>query len=910
MASAALPETLRSVTSTKIQELKKKRAQYEAFKTAILQQANTCTEERERTTVLLHGICHQARIPVTEEDSSDTDDDQTSDSYRQRRNQQLFLRQAGKDPAFAPSLVQGIQEELRQSLDRESVQHEHAQFFCEVVTEWISASQEQKSPQAMAHVMDESSFENVGRKEMHEQRAQWESIVFSKSEVAEADVKEYLNRLFKTKDVVAKAFQEIENDTRSYGASLRNTSGFFDCSYLKATINGVLQTDLLSEEKVAILRTFRNNRDILQEVADVLNMRLTALENWEWTTASGAVPVQQRRQLNGKYRVFMDDDVLDALLLHAIGMKWAVHFKSCLTTFFKSSAWKTPGRSIPNIDRVRRAYFLGGESPLRTVDYERLEHYAKDYFMAQLPSTEDEGPRDYGDEADSDVEHADKKSPLEAKQQLLRLAITEASVARHLRPGVAHAVIRSDFEWFGPSLPHETIFAVLQFFGMPQTWLDFFRQFLQAPTRFVQDGPEGQIQVRQRGVPMSHVLSDVFGELILFVMDFAVNQATQTYLYRLHDDFWFWGTPDVCLRGWQAMADFCTATGIKFNLEKTGSVVFTPVAAQNTSDSSDHDEDFSTGDDDPKPTPAPPRLPKGEVRWGFLRLDPVSVRFVIDKEMVDKHITELRRQLSCCTSMFSWVRAYNAYLARFFSNNLGQPSYAFGREHIDDMIDTFARIQQAIFPDGSVIEHLSKVADERWGMTGIPAGVWYWPVQMGGLELRDPLIPLFCMRKTMHESRQKILSDALELDESRFFKQKRAFKMPSLRHHIPSAISESLDDEFMPKEEYLRYREERSDNLGAAYRRLLTVPAELHIQETKEMTWWLNKLPSADQDPRLSSCGIVGPFKSMQPYWKWTLAMYGAQIVKRYGSLQMIEPAQVPLGVISAMREGRVRWQG
>lgn len=40
------------------------------------------------------------------------------------------------------------------------------------------------------------------------------------------------------------------------------------------------------------------------------------------------MPVEPRRQLNGKYRIKMDEDILQAILLHYVGVSWSVHFKS------------------------------------------------------------------------------------------------------------------------------------------------------------------------------------------------------------------------------------------------------------------------------------------------------------------------------------------------------------------------------------------------------------------------------------------------------------------------------------------------------------------------------------------------------------------------------------------------------
>lgn len=905
-----MSETLRSITSTKIQELKKQREQYEASKSQILHDAKPYHDELDRTAILLDGACRHAGVPATEDDGSTSDSFRSSDAAHRRRNQQMFLRQAKKDPSLGSHLVHDIQNDLLDYFELKSVQHEHAHFFSQLVTEWLSSSADEESAKTAQGVMEDSTFESVGRKEMHEQRAQWESIVFSQADVDGSKVKEYMHQLFQTEKVVSDAFKDMEESTKSFCSNLWHKPDFFDTAGLKTTIKGLLQTDLLSEEKAAILKSFKNNNGVLQEVADVLNMRYASLETWQWSTINGAISVHQRRQLNGKYRVFMDEDVLDALLLHAVGMNWAVHFKNRITVFFRSLAWKTTSRSIPKIDQDRRAYFLGDDSGTSaSVEAQRKGQYEKDFFMAQLPISEDEGTRAYGDE-DDDVTAPSRKSPVETKQSLLHLVITEALVARHLRPGMPHAVIRSDFQWFGPSLPHETIFAVLEVFGMSQPWLDFFRKFLQAPMRFAQDGPGGQFQARQRGVPMSHALSDVFGEVILFVMDFAVNHATRSYLYRLHDDFWFWGSKGLCVRGWEAMTKFASVMGLAFNQEKTGTVVFEQApGGQRVYGSSE----VSALDTEEDPVTREPRLPKGDIRWGFLRLDAASVRFVVDQSMVDEHIIELQRQLSHCTSIFSYIQAYNAYLARFFSNNLGQPCFAFGREHIDDMINTFARIQRAIFPKESVTDYLARLAHERFGVKDLPDAFWYWPVQMGGLEVRNPMIPLYCMRETMRKTPPKILKKSDESEESLYAAAKARFELKTsveLRQsQVRSGVSD-LGERFMSIEEFLRYREERATALGGAYKQLLSIPLEYHVRETNDITSWLEKLPPAARGSKPAAAGIGKKFRLMKPYWKWILAVYGGQVVEKYGNLQIVDAAQVPLGVVSVMKAIKVKWQG
>jgi hypothetical protein len=50
-------------------------------------------------------------------------------------------------------------------------------------------------------------------------------------------------------------------------------------------------------------------------------------------------------------------------------------------------------------------------------------------------------------------------------------------------------------------------------------------------------------------------------------------------------------------------------------------------------------------------------LPQGDIRWGFLYLNPSNGRFDIDRKMVDSHISELRKQLQGKSkSVIDWIQ--------------------------------------------------------------------------------------------------------------------------------------------------------------------------------------------------------------------------------------------------------------
>ncbi len=158
----------------------------------------------------------------------------------------------------------------------------------------------------------------------------------------------------------------------------------FNSTTLTWVINGLLASDLLTDERREVLRDFLGNATILAEVADVLNMRLAALSTWSW---GESVALEQQRKITGVYNVLMHEDVLQAVFLHYIGVKWSVFLKGAFRQFRKfDGAWKSSRKTIPQLDQKRRGYYIGPESVRRhnSVHSARDQLYRKHYFMAGL----------------------------------------------------------------------------------------------------------------------------------------------------------------------------------------------------------------------------------------------------------------------------------------------------------------------------------------------------------------------------------------------------------------------------------------------------------------------------------------------------------------------------------------------
>ncbi|KAL5042545.1 hypothetical protein BDW71DRAFT_211089 [Aspergillus fruticulosus] len=226
--------------------------------------------------------------------------------------------------------------------------------------------------------------------------------------------------------------------------------------------------------------------------------------------------------------------------------------------------------------------------------------------------------------------------------------------------------------------------------------------------------------------------------------------------------------------------------------------------------------------------------------------------------MVDEHITELRRQLSACKSIFAWIQAWNGYFGRFFVNNFAKPAVCFGREHSDMAISALSHIEHAIFPKcdgGGVTNSLRKTIAERFNFHDIPDGLFYLPIELGGLNFFDPYVPLLAMRARISSKR--------------------------------------------------RTTESKSRPLLRAYQDLIRIPDQISVDLTPAMRGTLTLSAT-----KTSANTISGNWPSMSPYWKWTAELYPAGMVKRYGNLAAMNREFMPVGVVESMKKSKFRWQG
>ena len=543
-SGSVFSKTLQSIRDEKLAELSKKRNIFEREKAEVFKATQAVTEVQAELRNLLDGVkeCFAVKTARGKIISGMTNNPRLEVNLR---NIERFLSQAQYDPSVSLKLMQEWKMLLTQLLDMQSAKYEYASLYAQLVTEWLSSEKNSKSSMDV----DQEDFEELANKERLESRTEWERAVFESYDTDEQAIEKYLSMLFGKKEsqkalaVLKKNLEAFENHISGIGQ--------FNYEVLQWTIKGLLSSDLLADDKRAVLKDFKDNPTILNEVADVLNMRMAALDSWNW---GKDVPIEQRKKLNGTYGIYMHEDLLQAIFLQYIGVKWSVHLKGAFKSFANADAWACSQVDIPVLDEKRREYFLGPQSKKPNVQSRRRAIHRSRYFMTQLMDSVDQeievtdgdeeadykqddsrtfgapqsfgatqqihlsvqtparmmasqAPRvgskrlrmashsallvnEYDEEEEVEVDDEDEgktKNPMELKQSLLHLLSTEVLI--NTRNYGELSCFHAEFDRWNSALPHSTIRAVLKYFGVSERWLGFFKKFMEAPLAFPGEEP-------------------------------------------------------------------------------------------------------------------------------------------------------------------------------------------------------------------------------------------------------------------------------------------------------------------------------------------------------------------------------------------------------------------------------------
>ncbi|KAF4159577.1 hypothetical protein CNMCM6936_004332 [Aspergillus lentulus] len=169
--------------------------------------------------------------------------------------------------------------------------------------------------------------------------------------------------------------------------------------------------------------------------------------------------------------------------------------------------------------------------------------------------------------------------------------------------------------------------------------------------------------------------------------------------------------------------------------------------------------------------------------------------------------------------------------AAFFTSSFGQPAFCFGRDHVDLILATYEKVQNALFNTDSrasaVTEHLRHMIGERFGVSGIPDAFFFrsnWAVSL--------------INKYKENKKQAYLDAKEEFEEliERERLQRYQVVFPEGESGATPVLDRSELSTFMAFEEYTRIRESTDTLLQVLYTKLMDVPGESDIKLTEKST--------------------------------------------------------------------------
>ncbi|ORZ34831.1 hypothetical protein BCR44DRAFT_1461437 [Catenaria anguillulae PL171] len=747
----------------------------------------------------------------------------------------------------------------------------------------------------------------------------------------------------------AKFLDDMRAETKRYGEDLIKSTIAPDA--VRSMILALLQTDLLDASRQNALREIKDDPVVHGELAAVLNMQLTNLAVWAWPKEG--VRVDLRRAMNGKFRMYMDEDLVTALFLQWVGVVWSIRFKQVFERIHSSVLWASD-------EELKEATKTGAGVWSRVIKDQSTSvarvrrEFVDSTFMAQLPGSmaDQEGDQcayEDNDGADDKPKSGSISSAIKRKQDLVHLLGVDAwfhRVTTQDKPDAdPFVVVRTDFEWFGPSLPHGHLLALLDFFGVPQVWQDFFQRFLAAPMLLpVLDQPAGEYdpvpRVRAVGVPMGHSISTLLGETMLFVLDYSVVRVGGVTFARLHDDIWLWGSKaDAVQRAWAVCEEFAKVAGLAFNAEKSGSVA------------------LGGGSNADK---ACAGLPQGSIAWGFLKLtadEDAAGKWTIDHAELDTHVNELRARLDAAPTVLSWVNAYNKYV-RFIVRNCGSITQ---RDHAQQVIDALTEFHKRVFPKTGgnpvreLVTRMSRLGQVASTVNAeeIQDAFAHWPLSHGGVELLNPFIEpqavilamddnvelsngedmasdkyiqeqllandvvMYRNAKKDHQGQQAArllkrklaMGDIVDLDVDVADKKRKV----DAEKVIAEAKANGIEVPDFPEQD--TWIQDRRESHFAHWYHWYTWARTVKEPKTMEdmATSLGGHLEALATEPRPMPKGQRGrrqrtgePLHETSAYWSWVVGMYGESLVNELGSLSFIPSDVVPRAMVQAVKREKI----
>ncbi|ORX96499.1 hypothetical protein BCR34DRAFT_497720 [Clohesyomyces aquaticus] len=859
------------------------------------------------------------------------DDEELAQSSR-------FLEQAKNDRSITKHQLKRIEDKLDGRLvtylRRLEVASMHAGLLKEVLDSDSSPG------------MDEE-FELVENEELDAATETFRKKAFANSDVDVEAVERYLTDNL-ADDANQLALEEARNAIEEHAKSCISEDGFL-CSrddfvddFLVWCINDLIRHGSLTDERKEVLQGYLQSPMALRELKTSMN--LIAIPQWNWRTPEEGLTVKACENHDGQCHIIIEEHLVDMLGLHTLAHCWGIKLRETVEEWSKSRAEYNSFSEEKDTEKEtkKRQYFLqpqkfakkasdpyfppppppppgsympppppppppppmdclppmpaygwsswGTKSkkksskrrlaapppPASSMKKERTKYFNKHFFMSRLP----------------EIDKFDTKSTQETQGLLVKHLATELRLCEALNGDAA--IISADFTCLSSSVPHQIIIALLKFIRMPEDWIDFFKRILEAPMNLgpLGRGSSDQAMKRTCGVHNGG-MATFFSELVLFVLDFVVQQRTGAYLYRLHDQCYFVGSSEQCKTAEREIHDFSRVMGLVVDLKRGAEI-------------------------------------------GFLNISPFEgspYSIEIDSTKVETYAYRVKKQLGDCTTVIDWIRTWNATIGTYAADKFGPLANVLGKPHLDSVRRAYNSMHEIILGDQGLTDTLSTKILTAIGTVHATHleldPLIYLPTVFGGLGVQNPYITLYLAHSVCEEPSAK-LQEYVEIEDDYYARAKETFESltPDYLRRAQIGVF-GLDDD-------LDHKKRTKEVLGdydptvfmskdglTAYRDRLHYP-RLPVMGIKAARGESPYKPTPDILPvyeellkepidYMVNTGAVQRFLSTRDGYcrakqdftdeeKWVLQLYGDECVERYGGFELWDPKYVPLEVLKMAR--------
>lgn len=270
-----------------------------------------------------------------------------------------------------------------------------------------------------------------------------EERVFESDYAKSDELKRFLDQVFDSDTVEVKTNLKLSR-MRTEKFCEKLLAHEISTSELKSCIDGLLSMALFSKEKQSTLRQLRENQPYLVDLATLLTSRIRSIKSWSWPQSG--VYVDVRRSIIGRYRAFLDEDIITALFLQYIGVSFSVRMKT----------------------ELRRIYYQINNKRTKAENYsiyrQRLDTVSSNSLSVLPDSMQSQGK--FAHEYTEEGYQEQRNNPVSVKHSVIHLLATDAQLHKTIHPEKPFTVVRTDMEWFGPSIEHESVKVLMEFLGV------------------------------------------------------------------------------------------------------------------------------------------------------------------------------------------------------------------------------------------------------------------------------------------------------------------------------------------------------------------------------------------------------------------------------------------------------------